>query len=148
MKTKKIVLGSIVSLAAVSIALAGCARSRFSRMTVEMKADCIAGRIASELDLTAAQTAALNGIKAEVVAKIRQEGPEREALMQKALELLKGENLSASSVKELLEKRDARMRSIEPFLAEKIAAFHRILTPEQRRMAAEKISMRMARCRR
>jgi Spy/CpxP family protein refolding chaperone len=117
-------------------------------MTVEMKADCIAGRIASELDLTAAQTAALNGIKAEVVAKIRQEGPEREALMQKALELLKGENLSASSVKELLEKRDARMRSIEPFLAEKIAAFHRILTPEQRRMAAEKISMRMARCRR
>ncbi|MBP7736281.1 MAG: Spy/CpxP family protein refolding chaperone [Spirochaetes bacterium] len=119
---------------------------RFCAMTPAQRADKIASRIARELDLTAEQKTKLDAMKAEVVDRVTRLHEDRAKIHGEVLALVKSDNVTAKDIEKILEEREAKWQEMKPFVADTLADFHRMLTPEQRNKLAEKMESFHNRC--
>lgn len=112
---------------------------RFCKMTPAQKADRVVKWISKDLDLTAEQKTKLDAMKAEVVDRITRLHGDREAIHGEVLALVKSDRVTEADINALIDKREAKLRELKPFLVDTFIDFHRMLTPEQRNKLAEKM---------
>jgi protein CpxP len=139
MMKKIIQLAVILFLTASSIFAGGCIKRRILCSTPEERADFFVSRIASSLDLTKEQVDKVNKIKDELLARTKTSSGERETTYKELIEMVKNDKLNRDSVENFINKREAKMKELKPFIIDKIVEFHYILTPEQRNKVAEKL---------
>lgn len=135
MKPFGITVLAATAVMAIGIAATGCDRP--CRPSPEKKADWMAKKIASKLDLNDAQKAKLSRIKEEVLARMKNESAGREKTGREAIALVKSDRLDAAAVNRIFDEREAAMKRLKPFIVEKIVEFHAMLTPEQRAKLAD-----------
>ncbi|TAL35343.1 MAG: periplasmic heavy metal sensor [Spirochaetes bacterium] len=129
--TRFIAVASVIAVA--GLAFAGCAH----HWSPEKRADYMAKKIASKLDLNDEQKAKLYAIKDEAVAKFKEERAGHKAMRAEAIALVKKDKVERAEVEKLFSEREEHMKRLRPFIIDKIIEFHAILTPEQRAKAAE-----------
>jgi protein CpxP len=108
----------------------------------EKRAQWIAKKIASELDLDNTQKVTMNRIKDEILAKHREfksETKQNEHLQRFLTEVTK-DTLDRDILIELSDEKIKQFYEIRSFLVDKIVEFHAILTPEQKEKLVKKIS--------
>ncbi|TFH42579.1 MAG: hypothetical protein E4G96_03155 [Chrysiogenales bacterium] len=97
----------------------------------------IAGGIASKLDCNREQREKLDRIEGEIVAKIKENRSGRENGFGDVVAMVKKNRVTRDEVVLLIDRREAKMREMKPFLIDKIVEFHAILTPAQRQKIAD-----------
>jgi Spy/CpxP family protein refolding chaperone len=122
----------ILGLLAIFILSSGC--SRWHSQPMEKKATKIADRISKKLDLTESQRAELKQIKDEIVAKIKSKEnvAQRKEIRTAFFEMFKGDSLTKEKLMDLYQKNEGAQKEMREFLMDKLAQFHKMLTPEQR----------------
>ncbi len=122
----------LIGLAA-GVLFAGCRHHR----SMEDRADWMANRVSSKLDLDDKQEQTLSRIKDELVSKHKSQAAERARLATDAETLIRSAQMDKAKVKELQTRHQALHGEMETLLAEKIIEFHAVLKPEQRNKAAD-----------
>jgi Spy/CpxP family protein refolding chaperone len=122
----------ILGLLAIFLVFSGCSASR--GQPLEKKATRIANRISKELDLTESQKAELNQIKDDIVGKIKSKEniAQRKEIRTAFFEMFKGDSLTKEKLMDLYQKNEGAQKEMREFLMDKLAQFHKMLTPEQR----------------
>jgi Spy/CpxP family protein refolding chaperone len=126
-KSLKIIAVPIVLL--LSVLLVSCG---WHHMTIEKKADKIAGKISSKLDLNKDQKAVLYKIKDETIAKIKSQKTARIALHNEFVVIIKSGSVDQAKLQALNAKRNELSREIQNFMIGKFADFYKILTQPQK----------------
>lgn len=125
-----VVLLLIVGVAAFS----GCRRHSHAH-----KAEFMVDYISESLDLDESQKEHLNQIKDEVMGKAKQMHADKEVMREELITQLKSEAIDTEAVKEMVAKHRARMDEIIDLLVDRLAEFHKTLTPEQKDKLVAKI---------
>ncbi len=128
-------LGLVAAIGALG--LAGCGRQG-CRQDPAQRAEWVARKIASELDLNDAQKVKLDIVKQEILAHLEKGKQEREEASRTILAQIRSKQLDTEKLQALLERRHKRMEEISPSVLKKIADFHASLTAEQKEKAAQK----------
>lgn len=129
---KKIIAIALAVLAGGAV-MAGCRHSR----SMDDRADWLANRVSSKLDLDDKQEQVLDRIKGELVAKYRSQKDERAKLATEAESMIRSAQLDRAKVKDLQSRHQALHNEMETLFAEKIVEFHAVLKPDQRNKAAD-----------
>ncbi len=136
MKKTLIIAAGVLSVAALGFALQGCKHGPWGHHSPEQRAEYAVKHIASKLDLNDEQKAKLEKIKDEVVAKFKEERGKSKGMHEQALALWKQDTVNRADVEKLFAGREDHMKTMRPFIIDKLIEFHGILTPEQRAKAA------------
>lgn len=134
-KVSKLMLVAVALLTSGAI-IAGCSRWHHGGRPEE-RVDKAASRIAWTLDFDKDQKAKLDIIKNDVIAKLKEGKPFRESMHKETVELVKRDNLDREAVIAVLDKMIDHFNKNKTFIADKIVAFHAILTPEQKKKIVE-----------
>ncbi len=133
--------GSKLTIAVAVIALSAMAFSACSRCghdaSPEKRVEKGMKHISWMLDFDKAQDVKLDALKKDVIAKIKDEKPNREATHKEAIELVKKDSLDRATVIKFIDKQIERLNSNKTFIADKIVEFHSILTSDQKKKIAE-----------
>jgi hypothetical protein len=136
---KRIMPVAVIGFLVMSgIIFGGCIRKRIMCSTPEQRAEFAVNRISSSLDLTKEQVEKLNKIKDEILARIKSRPSDREAVHKELIGMVKSDKLDKNMVEDFINKREAKIKELKPFLIDKLVEFHYILTPEQRNRVVEK----------
>jgi uncharacterized membrane protein len=129
----------LVAAAIGALGVAGCGRygCRHGHDPAQ-RADWIAKKIASELDLNDAQKAKLDLIKQEFLAQREKGKQEREEAFQTLLAQIRSKQLDTEKLQALIDRRHKHMEEVAPTVLKKIADFHASLSDEQKEKAARK----------
>lgn len=117
---------------------------RWHQKTPEKKAEFIAEKVISKLDLDESQSKVVERIKNEWIAKHR-ELKLSGALKEEFLLLIQMEKLDEERLNKLSEKMDARRREMHQFTFNKFKEFHAILNKEQKEKLADHLQKMMKR---
>ncbi len=105
-------------------------------------------KLVSEFDLNADQTAKLDEITADMADRHEAMRSETHEFKTGLIEMLGRDQVSAADLKNLMDLHRPALEDTMSMLAEKMADFHAILTPEQRARLVDKLeSAREGRCR-
>ena len=133
-RTKYIIL-IIVSLAALlAIVVAGCYHK-----TPEQRAEGVVKHLVATLNLDAAQTAKLEKMKDEFLAKRPDMVKMREETFNDVKEMMMSPQLDQAKLDARTEKIQAKTSDMIRFISTKIAELHDMLTPEQRNKLVEEM---------
>ncbi len=124
MKSKKVIIIALAAFAA--LILSGCFR------TPEQRAEHMVKHLASELKLNDSQTAQLEKIKDEVLARRPGMTKMREETVKEANELMRSADIDKARLDALVNKNEAQMNDLIQFVSAKFTEIHDMLTPEQR----------------
>jgi Spy/CpxP family protein refolding chaperone len=91
------------------------------------------------LDLNEEQQAKANAIRDEILAKAKAMHSDKEQVHDEIKAQLSSEEIDTARVKELVAERRARMDDMIDLVVDRIADFHRTLSPEQRDKLIEKL---------
>lgn len=91
------------------------------------------------LDLTKEQLAKVNAYKDEVMTKVVAMRSEKKQLHEEIKAQLRREEIDTTRIKELVAEQRAKMDEVIDLMVDRIADFHRTLTPEQRDKLAAKL---------
>jgi periplasmic protein CpxP/Spy len=135
---------TLVILAAIaSIAVISC--RGWKHKSPEERAEWVTKKITKELELNEAQKQTLHTIKSDLLAKLEAQKSERDAQLQQFTALLRQDTIDKTKLNDL-KKRHQQMRDkAEDIFLEKIAEFHKVLTPEQRNKSADLVQKYMSR---
>jgi protein CpxP len=134
----------------------GCQRSASAgpfgcgdgNVSAEQKVDFLKKRLISEFNLSASQAAELDDITADMAERHAEMRSGAHAFKAELIALMGQDQVSAADITNLLETRRPAMEDMMTLLAEKIADFHAILTPEQRaKLVAKMEAPHERRCR-
>ncbi len=117
----------VLLLIAGMAAFIGCRRHSHAH-----KAEFMVDYISETLDLNEIQKERLDQIKDEVMVKAKQMHADKELMREELMAQLKSEAIDKEVVKEMVAKHRARMDEIINLLVDRLAEFHRTLTPEQK----------------
>lgn len=106
----------------------------------------ITKKLASKLDLDDAQKAKLETIKTELAAKLGSFKGVRKDVQLELVAQLKAEKFDDQKVNKLLENKEKEWVETRKFLTVKMAEFHALLKPEQRKKLAALIEDRIQAC--
>ena len=124
MKSNKIIILVLIAMAA--LILNGCFR------TPEQRAEHIVKHLAAELKLNDSQTAQLEKIKEEFLARRPGMTKLREETVKEANDLMRGAEIDKTRLNALLEKNQSQVNDMLQFVSTKFTEIHDMLTPEQR----------------
>jgi len=113
-------------MAVSTLVIAGCSR------TPEQRAEHFVKHMAAELKLNDAQTAQLEKIKNEFLAKRPEMAKMREETVKAANELMRSPEIDKAKLDALTEKNIAQADDMIRFISTKFMEIHDMLTPEQR----------------
>lgn len=125
LKRKFMVL--VVLTALVVLMVAGCYKK-----TPEQRAEDVVQRIAATLELDASQTAKLEKIKEEFLARRPDMLNMREETVKEANALMRSPQIDQARLTALLEKNQKTVDDYVRFVAAKFTEIHDMLTPAQR----------------
>ena len=111
----------------------------FGSPSPDERADRMVEEIADELDLDDSQTALLNRIKDEMMAKRQEMKGDKEMFQKALLEETKSESFDKARIQGLVDAHIVKARETAPFFLQKIVELHAALTPEQRQLVVEHI---------
>ena len=117
----------VLLLIAGMAAFIGCRRHSHAH-----KAEFMVDYISETLDLNEIQKEQLDQVKDEVMVKAKQIHADKELMREELMAQLKSEAIDKEVVKEMVAKHRARMDEIINLLVDRLAEFHRTLTPEQK----------------
>ncbi len=107
------------------------------KRSFESRADWVAGKLSSKLDLTKEQEDKLEIMKKEIVAKHLELKPKNDLWMQSLLTQVRADKMDGKNIEKLGNDREASMTEMRKLVQQKLVEFHAILTPEQRKEFAE-----------
>ena len=136
----------IAALAGAAFLFSGCHRRCGWRHSPEQRADWVAKKIASELDLDASQKARLDTLKAEILAKRSDFHAVHAGLKELVIGQIRASSVDTGKITQALEEREAKTKELRGFVVEEFASFHAILTPAQREKLAAKLEKWDRRC--
>jgi Spy/CpxP family protein refolding chaperone len=125
-------------IALSALVITGCYR------TPEQRAEHFVQHMASELKLNDAQTAQLEKIKDEFLAKRPEMARMREETLKEANELMRSPEIDRSKLNALTEKNTAQADDMIRFISAKFVEIHDMLTPEQREKLVSHIEKYMS----
>jgi len=125
-------------MALSALVIAGCYR------TPEQRAEHFVKHMASELKLNDAQTAQLEKIKDEFLAKRPEMARMRDESVKEANELMRSPEIDKSRLNALIEKNTAQADDMIRFISAKFVEIHDMLTPEQREKLVSHIEKYMS----
>jgi Spy/CpxP family protein refolding chaperone len=103
------------------------------------KAEFIVDYISETLDLNDSQQAQLNQIKDDVMTKTRQMRTDKESMREELISQLRSEEIDEVRVKAVIAEHRAQMDEVVDLIVDRMAEFHRTLTPEQKEKLVAKI---------
>jgi len=103
------------------------------------KAEFMVDYISETLDLNESQQAQLNEIKDELMEKARQMHADKESMHEELVTQLRSEEIDKVRVKALVGEHRAQMDEIIDLIVDRLAEFHKTLTPEQKDKLVAKI---------
>jgi Spy/CpxP family protein refolding chaperone len=133
---------AVVALAGLA-SLAGCRRH-----DPETVKKYIAKRIDKELDginATADQRATVHQVRDRLFTVFQQNQAGRKAMVEEALQLFEGNDLTGARVEALRSEHKARTEAIHAEVLKGIQQIHAVLTPDQRRQVTAKIRKHLSR---
>lgn len=107
------------------------------KRSFEGKADWVANKLASKLDLNDDQEAKLQIMKKEIIAKHLELKPKNDLWMQSLLVQIKADKMDGKTIEKLGNDREASMSEMRKLIQAKLVEFHAILNPEQKKDFAE-----------
>lgn len=137
----------LAALAAGALALSGCNHRCGMGKSPEKKADHIAKKLASELDLSAEQKLKLDKIKLDLLGRKGDFQSIHGGMKDLVLGQLRAGSVDTAAVNKGLEDREAKMREMRGFLVAEFSEFHAMLTPAQREKLAVHIEKMGRHCR-
>ncbi len=152
MKKRMLTIIGLTMAAFIGISMAGCHRGPWNndgppdRAELERRASYFKARIADKLELTESQKAELDRMVAELQAKHEELSSHRQEFKDQCLDLLKQDHLEAEDITRLIDTRRPDFEELLSLVAEKIAEFHNLLTPEQRAKLAANIESHAGGC--
>lgn len=123
----------ILMIAGVA-AFSGCRRHSHAH-----KAEFMVDYISETLDLNESQKEQLDRIKDEVMLKAEQMHADREQMREELMVQLRSDEIDKVVVKDMVAQHSARMDEIIELLVDRLAEFHKTLTPEQKDKLIAKI---------
>ena len=146
------ILGRILMFALgaglIAMSLGACRRHcghGFGQMK-EKHLTYISKKLASKLDLDDAQKVKLEAIKNELVAKMGSFKSMRKDVQLELVSQLNADKFDEQKANKLLESKEKEWAETRKFLTAKMAEFHAMLKPEQRKKLAALIEDRIKSC--
>jgi Spy/CpxP family protein refolding chaperone len=140
MPAKKIVITTIIAVIAATVLITGC-RHR----SPEERAERLTDKIASELDLNAAQKDQLNRFKNELVAKGLRMREKRDRFKNELITQIKSDTFDPAPIEALISEHKKDMDDMLALILKQMTEFHGTLTPEQKAKLVAKVE-RFDRC--
>ncbi len=134
MARKGINLVVLILLIAGIAAFSGCRRHSHAH-----KAEFMVDYISETLDLSDSQKDQLNQVKEEVMDKARQMHANKASMREELVAQLRREEIDKVQVREMIAEHRAQMDEIVDLLVDRLADFHKTLTPEQKDKLIAKI---------
>ena len=133
----KIALIAVGALIGIGLAVFFGGRAYFLSLSPEEKAEKFANRVAWSLSMTDDQKGKFKGIVASVVEKTKPYRKEHLDMKNDIVSIIRSESFDKKKVETLTDKRIKDMQELRPFMIDKVAEVHAILTPEQREKVAK-----------
>ena len=124
----------------LGLLVAGCSKHRFYNKSPQEKAEWVAKKISSELDLDDSQRAKLDEIKTEVLAKQQSFSGIKSELWDEVHKQITSGAVDEQKLNNLFAGKETQFTEMRTFAISKFAEFHAILTTEQRAELAEKMN--------
>lgn len=138
----------LAALAAGALAISGCGHHRCGwSKSPEEKADHIAKKLASELDLSADQKLKLDKIKLDLLGRKGDFLAVHAGMKDMLLGQLRAGSVDTAAINKGLEDREAKMKDMRGFLVSEFSEFHAMLTPAQREKLAVRLEKMGRHCR-
>jgi len=135
MKSKKFIIIVLTTIAV--LILSGCYR------TPEQRAKHMVKHLAAELKLNDGQTAQLEKIKDEFLARRPVMAKMREETVKEANDMMRGAEIDKARLNALVDKNQAQVNDLMRFVSDKFTEIHDMLTPEQREKLVAMIEKHM-----
>ncbi len=129
---KKRTIASLAIISTLVVFLTGCFAN-----SPEERAGWITDRIAYKLDLTDEQQEKLQAVKNEILKNREAMHQDRLQHLQQVKALVTADTLDTIAIKELIQAKVNRVKSLSDPVLEKLVAFHASLTPEQKQQIAD-----------
>ena len=126
-----LLIGSLISSLVI---FSGCRRHGHAH-----KAEFMVDYINETLDLNEGQKEQLNQIKDELMEKAEKMHANKESMREEIVIQLRSEEIDKVRVRELIAEHRVQMDDIIDLLVERLAEFHKTLTPEQKDKLVAKI---------
>jgi uncharacterized membrane protein len=137
----------LAALAVGALALSGCHRSCGWKSTPEEKANHIAKKLASELDLSSEQKLKLDKIKLDLLGRKGEFQAVHAGMKDMLLGQLRSGSADTAAINKGLEDREAKLKEMRGFLVAEFAEFHAMLNPDQREKLAVRLEKMGRHCR-
>ncbi|UCF92266.1 MAG: Spy/CpxP family protein refolding chaperone [Desulfobacterales bacterium] len=134
MVRKELVIALTVFLGLGLLTLGGCRHHSHGE-----RAEWVMDYISEVLDLTDEQRVQLDQVKTEFLEKGRQMHVSRAAMYAEIIAQLQKEEIDQAHLKGMIADHKAKMDAMIPWAVERLAEFHRTLTPEQRAKLVDKL---------
>jgi len=134
MVKKGIISASIFTFISLALIFTGCRAH-----SPNGKAEFMVDYIAETLDLNDQQRAQLEDIKAEFLAKAGEMHAQREAMRTELMAELRKEEIDQQRLKALIAQKREQMAELMDLAVDRLAEFHRTLTPEQKEKLVAKL---------
>ncbi|CAB1060813.1 hypothetical protein D1BOALGB6SA_5580 [Olavius sp. associated proteobacterium Delta 1] len=134
MVKKGLYIAMIALLIAGVTGLSGCRRHSHAH-----KAEFMVDYITETLDLTESQQEQLKQIKDELMEKAQQMHTNKESMHEELVAQLRGEEIDKVRVKSMVAEHRDQMDEIIDLIVDRLAEFHKTLTPEQKEKLVAKI---------
>jgi len=134
MVKKGITSASIFTFISLALIFTGCRAH-----SPNGKAEFMVDYIAETLDLNDQQRAQLEDIKAEFLAKAGEMHAQREAMRTELMAELRKEEIDQQRLKALIAQKREQMAELMDLAVDRLAEFHRTLTPEQKEKLVAKL---------
>jgi len=132
---KKGLYTSIIVLLIAGVAgFSGCRRHSHAH-----KAEFMVDYVSETLDLNESQQEQLNQIKDELLEKAQQMHANKESMREELMVQLRSEEVDKEQVKSMIAEHRVQMDEIIDLLVDRLAEFHKTLTPEQKEKLVAKI---------
>lgn len=134
MKRSKILTLLIVGVSIPTLLFTSC-----KPRTPEEKADRIVRYIDRKLDLTDEQRKVLDKIKIDILARKGEVKTIHDEIHADLKKQILSDKVDTANVKKRMKARSAKIEELKFFMVDKLAEFHKVLTPEQKKELIEKI---------
>ena len=135
---KRFVWGAIVSLLIIVSGVMAC-RHHSGHGFDKFALEAMNKRIASELDLNESQQASLESITAEFKAKMEEMHAGSKERRIQAADMIRQDAIDRETVDQMIAEHRDKLLELADLAADRLIAFHAVLTPEQREKIADHI---------
>lgn len=138
---KRKILFSLLAFLILTVSFAGIS---FAKKIHDLKKEGPIGilidKVTEDMKLTNDQKARISALKTDIKEKMESKKPVRKEKFDKFISEFTKDNLDKASLENMFQQNQAERNEMKDYVESKIVEFHNILTPEQRKQAADKMT--------